>query len=585
MTTRKPLIIMFILLLASSILMSIPELLASNSQFDEELPKIRVDNITHKVELLEGGLVVVNDTVTVSSSDGSVRTDFPIGFPHDFAPYLIKCFALTSENEEIPVVLDYGLGKPGFYGVLVKLTDLGEKFEIDSTPKRFTVTFIFSGLISMQDDTVTFNFTLFPSLATDAQTCNVTVIFPTALSFSKASFKYNRTTVENDKNHYFLDVAPLKKFTYEKAQLNLRVSETFPYIEIERLERRIEADVHGNIIVKDTYYVSNKGTKTISRMIVYFPKEGYDFAVENEIGLKISDVKDADLKANRLNIPVVGPNETKVFILTYKLNSTVAQSKVNGNFRLNISISKITPSLVRELAVIFVAPQGAELEISNTTTFLASSIKREATRDSIKFTLTNFTPFDEFQTEITYKLNIFWTSYPYTLIALVSGAAILIAAFAWKRPVPAPITVPKVKASPKIFRKFVESYGERMKIISRIERLEEQARKGRVSRREYKVRKRMLENKLSMLSKDLTDLKERIRHFGPRYADIIRQLEVAEAQLEEAEAGIRRLRSRYRRGEISREAYRRLLSEHEKRREEASVFIEGALLRLREEYQ
>ena len=94
----------------------------------------------------------------------------------------------------------------------------------------------------------------------------------------------------------------------------------------------------------------------------------------------------------------------------------------------------------------------------------------------------------------------------------------------------------------------------------------------------------MLENRLSSLSKDLSSLRERIRSSGPRYASIIRQLEVAEAQLEEAEAGIRRIRTRYRRGEISREAYRRLLDEHERRKEEAHLLIEGALLRLREEF-
>ena len=108
--------------------------------------------------------------------------------------------------------------------------------------------------------------------------------------------------------------------------------------------------------------------------------------------------------------------------------------------------------------------------------------------------------------------------------------------------------------------------------------------RGKMSRRQYKVRKTMLGNKRSSLSKDLADLRETIRRSGPRYADIIRQLEIAEARLEEAEAGIRRVRSRYRRGEISREAYRRLLEEHEKRVDEANLKIEGALLRLREEY-
>ena len=216
---------------------------------------------------------------------------------------------------------------------------------------------------------------------------------------------------------------------------------------------------------------------------------------------------------------------------------------------------------------------------------MASSIERDLSKDSVTFTLHNFTMGDSFQATIVYRMNVFWASYPYTLIALISSSVILLGVFARRRPGPAPVAVPKVVVSPKIFRRFVESYEERIKIMSRIERLEEQARKGKIPRRQFKVRKTMLENKLSSLSKDLAELRERIRRSGPRYADIIRQLEIAEAQLEEAEAGIRRVRSRYRRGEISREAYRRLLEEHEKRIDEANLKIEGALLRLREEYR
>ncbi|RLI47641.1 hypothetical protein DRO69_00005, partial [Candidatus Bathyarchaeota archaeon] len=58
---------------------------------------------------------------------------------------------------------------------------------------------------------------------------------------------------------------------------------------------------------------------------------------------------------------------------------------------------------------------------------------------------------------------------------------------------------------------------------------------------------------------------------------------VAETRLMGAETDIRRLEARYRRGEISKEAYRRLLDEYNRRRDGAKTTIEGVLLRLREE--
>ncbi len=578
--STKHLLIIMLALLFFQIPVFIPNA-SANSAFTQDMSKIKVHSVAHTVELLEGGLIVINDTLTVSA-DENVSVNFPIGFPYDYAQYLIDCLAIA-DNREIPIVLNYGLGVPGFYAVLANL--IGAGFKISSTPKNFTVTFIFSGPITAEGDFLTINFTLFPSLAVDVEKCYTTIIFPDSLDFSEASFVCNKTETEKNKNYYHLNPIPLEKFIYSKAKawMRFKISEFFPYAEIEKLERDIEVDLYGNINVKDTYYIINKGTKTIDYITVFFPKEGYGFKVEDATGVRVSEVSKADLGENRLDIPDAEPNEKSVFSLVYKLNSTLI-SKNNDEYELNMTMGKITPLLIKKLAISFISPQGISFKPSSRVCSLASIIKRDSSKDSITFIFHNFTIFNEFRAAITYKMNVFWVSYPYTLLALISSAAILLGVFVRKKPSLAPITVPKVVVSPKIFRRFVEGYEERIKIISRIERLEEQARKGRIPRRQYKVRKTMLENKLSSLSKDLADLRETIRRVGPRYADIIRQLEIAEAQLEEAEAGIRRVRSRYRRGEISREAYRRLLEEHERRIDEANLKIEGALLRLREEY-
>jgi len=81
----------------------------------------------------------------------------------------------------------------------------------------------------------------------------------------------------------------------------------------------------------------------------------------------------------------------------------------------------------------------------------------------------------------------------------------------------------------------------------------------------------------------LTDFGEEIRKASSRYASIMRQIEVAETELEETEAAIRRIELRYRRREISKETYRKLLEGYNRRKERAKTTIDGVLLRLREE--
>ncbi len=73
----------------------------------------------------------------------------------------------------------------------------------------------------------------------------------------------------------------------------------------------------------------------------------------------------------------------------------------------------------------------------------------------------------------------------------------------------------------KTLNDFVETYEEKKKIISELEQMQRKARKGKISRRRYKVRKTTLENRLSALSKRLADSRQKVMSGGAKYADIM----------------------------------------------------------------
>ncbi|MDH5495001.1 MAG: hypothetical protein OEY24_04810, partial [Candidatus Bathyarchaeota archaeon] len=181
----------------------------------------------------------------------------------------------------------------------------------------------------------------------------------------------------------------------------------------------------------------------------------------------------------------------------------------------------------------------------------------------------------------TYSYAIFWASFRPTLwtSALVIIGSII--AFAWQRP-KAPVSVSVVLVPRKTLNEFVETYEDKKKILSELEQIKQKARKGKISRRRYKVRKITLENRLSSLSKKLADLQRGIMSGGAKYADMMRRLEVAETELDNIEADIRRIEVRFKRGEISAQTYRRLLEGDLQRREKARITIDGLILRLRE---
>jgi septal ring factor EnvC (AmiA/AmiB activator) len=92
-----------------------------------------------------------------------------------------------------------------------------------------------------------------------------------------------------------------------------------------------------------------------------------------------------------------------------------------------------------------------------------------------------------------------------------------------------------------------------------------------------------LEVRLDTLSKNIAELKTIFRSAGGIYADLVRQLDIAETELVEVATNIRTIEVRHSRGELPLEAYKKSLADYQRRKEKAETTINGILLRLREE--
>jgi len=146
---------------------------------------------------------------------------------------------------------------------------------------------------------------------------------------------------------------------------------------------------------------------------------------------------------------------------------------------------------------------------------------------------------------------------------------------------PLPTAVMSVRAED--LKNFISYYDEKRRLLRETGSLEAAARKGRIPRRQYKVRRMTIDSRMSSLSRDLAALRDKLRKAGPRYAEMMRQLEVAETELQGVETDIGRTEIRYRRGEISTAAYHKLLEDSYRRRDRSQTTVDGVLLRLREE--
>lgn len=158
----------------------------------------------------------------------------------------------------------------------------------------------------------------------------------------------------------------------------------------------------------------------------------------------------------------------------------------------------------------------------------------------------------------------------------------------WRRPKTA--TLPKT-ATPKLStshspantQAFTSAYEEKTRIASELKLLDARAQKNKIPRRQYKLQKRRLEARFAALTKEITESKAILRGTSSNYAGLIRQLDTAEAELNEAEKGNKNVESRFKSGALSAEEHKKLLADYQRQKDKAETTINGILLRLREE--
>ncbi len=597
LSRKPPLMLLFVFLLISFFL----PIFYANATISSSIG-FEINQVEHVVRIEDGGLVIIEDTINISLAGESAQPrNFPIGFPFEYAPHLVYCFAHNSSNptEQLEVTLDTGLGKIGFYGINVTLP--ANVFDKDSY--TVTVVFVFSDLIYAEPPILepdvyfwwNLTFPIYPSLTQMASICNVKVIFPPVVGMVRAEWHSN--LVEKGLNVSSTSIDHGQVLQFSKTNLENLASESawvrfyqfspvepfvFLMIDADEAKRDITLDNWGSISISDFYHLTNKGEWNLTNIKLRLPQYAFDVSWIDEAGhIHEQPPLEGNATTPHINATIsfgttVEKNEAIEFTVTYRLpwQEYVTQSTWrNFNLAFNFFERGHIDWIIKKLSVTINLPNDAD--------FQSCSVPPQSVEKLVTFSFHNVTSFHDLDFHLTYEYVIFWASFHPTIwVGLLVTIACVIA-FLWRAPKPP--RVPVIPVSPESLRSFVDTYERKASVIRELEMLEQQVRKRKIPRRRYKVRKKALEGRHSVLSKDLADMNEEIRKAGSRYANTMRQIEVAETELDETEAAIRRIELRYRRREISKETYRKLLEEYNRRKERAETTIDGVLLRLREE--
>ncbi|HML03175.1 MAG TPA: hypothetical protein VK487_07360 [Candidatus Bathyarchaeia archaeon] len=570
----------------------------------QQLENVTVDQVNHVVLILQGGDVAINDIVQLSATHNTTLTGYPLGFPYKYSYNLASVYAFNTSNpsQTFNVSLNTGLGtNVGYYGVTVIFPQGGLQLYVgEQPPFRFTVVFVFSDTILSSTYTVKSNtvpitnvtspvltmyYPTFPSLLQNVSVANVTVTTPPNTAFELASGNVTFEKYLGTSQVAGCITRPLPALTNSPGWFNFTVSTGYVYqlITIDDLERQIRIDGQGNVFVTDAYTVTSQTNQSVSSMQLSLSPGASSVTAYDVWGNSLAPTlvnKTTTTYSLSLVVPLQLGNTTEL-TLNYHLTSNYV-SKTGSEFEFNLPITTSLDSIIGKLTYKISFPEGASIEqFPNIKGYV---LQTGALQQDILFTAYNVSSYDNLNFEATYVYSIFWFSFLPTLWMSAFVGIGVVVALIWERPkLSLPSTAPRAATKPQTLKSIVSSYEERARISRELESIELQVQKGRMPRGRYKMRKRMLESQLNRLDRELVDLKERVKSAGPKYAEILKDLDIAEADLEGVEAEAKRVEARYKSGTLSLNAYRHQQDQLDKRREKARTTIDGALLRLGEE--
>jgi hypothetical protein len=538
-----------------------------------------IGQVDHKVEVLYSGHVVIHDTIQVS---GTLPDNFLMGFPYKYSSYMLKSLAYDSNNKVLPMTLGVQLQETGYYGASIHLPA--------GSSQTFTVVFILANdLLSMALPGFHLDFPAYPSFTTTVAQCNVNLSLPlgaSSVTINKEDGALNGTTYTKQN---------LEELAYYPATATFSMLPGYLQLaDIPTLNRQISVNPSGEVTCIDTYRLINNSTSSVGFFEINLPLSATNIVTKDELGRTLPTDFQTSSLARTANVTLLRETKTGEFAqltLDYTLPSI---SRNLGRFVMDLDLFPYFSYLVDSATVTLIPPEGAKITTPNLSTIEPlEELTRNVFQDKLSITKEDVSYLDSTVPtkdviQVAYDYSPLWIALlPTTWMWAITIVGSIIAAV-WLRPRVKKqqiIATSKmtVDLSPERLKTFTDSHEEKNKIIAEIRSLEARAQRGRIPRTRYKAQRRTLELRLNTLNQNISEIKVIMRNAGGSYAESVRQLEFAEVELNEVELELKTVETLHATGEIPIDAYRKQLTDLERRKTKAETAINGVLLRLRGE--
>ncbi len=525
--------------------------------------------ITRTIATNSWGVTVVSDKVVLNST--SPVSHLTIGVPTSVSKDLRSWQANDTNGASLQVSISASNAT---------FTSLDVLFPSLEGNYTFTLNTVYWGLLSYSTSasSYTFNINPFPVIdKTYKAAVNTTFTYTGGWSSPRITSPFNDTL--QTQAYTVPSLSPFNTTVWKIAFSSASSQNIFAV----SAGRTITITPSGSVQVTDGYNLTNLGP-TVSSIAFTVPKGVSSIFEDYVLGLEIdqpSTTPTPTLNADGTSTVTFAPsfgslpfNQSVKVKISYTLSpSTYISSGSLGTFTLNFALFNNVQFYAPTLQTKIVTPMGFRLNSVTGQTPQTSG-------SQMLFLTTNASPLSNLGFSLTYQLDPFWASLsPLSWAALVELALAGSVIAVWKGPgAGAALGVPV-----QLITKFVDLYDEKSSMRLESDKMEEDVARGALNRFDYKQRRRSLDRRLNEIEQALAPVKRDLSSVTPRFQDLVKRIERAEAELQVTRTTSADLKNQYRGGKMSRDLYESLSSDLARRKEKAQQSIDTAIINLREE--
>jgi hypothetical protein len=376
---------------------------------------------------------------------------------------------------------------------------------------------------------------------------------------------------------------------------------------ISRRETKIIVDAWGWLTYEETISLENTGGQAIFTLPLTLPAYSANIQIYDEVGaLATSQTQTAiatgafnetrdltiNLGTDRFGDKGFEPAFKYTFKVSYIVQASSYQSAAPDGVMLDVPLALLGDVLVlaHEIDIVFPISVTANDATEGFTKLYG------VFDTTYRYTFYNQTQRNPATLSVTYETTMGAAARP-LLFTLVVGFIAAIYVSYRKVELPEEIlgvrvdtgeyadtsTTKQVGAPPELLSDFANLYSRKTSLNIDLEKLDASRRKGKVKKREYMMREGDLKKQIEEIDSKLPSVKEELARHGPKYRDLIAQLELQDERIAGAKAGLRQLLLRKKKQRISRVAFEKSRQDYLKTIQKATSATDRILLSIQEE--